>query len=225
MRIFVFMFIIGLSSISQAQIQTNTALVKLTLTDFKKKILQGETILFVNQKDKKKYSVITDAKGYAEIPLIKGFTYDIKFKGLNGDEFDYSPLELENKASLTGFTLQLQYEPGKSFTLKNVLFDFGKATLKPTSFPALDDLVEMLKRKPAAIIEIGGHTDNIGKPEDNLKLSEARAKAVMDYVIKKGITNNRLSFKGYGDTQPVKSNDTDEGRQENRRTEAKILKQ
>ena len=219
MRILFFIFFIPITFYSQAQ---NLAQIKLVLTDFQNKVLIGETIIFVNQQNKKKQFVITNEQGKAEITLDKGFTYDIKFKGLNGDEFDYTPLEIPNRETLKGFSLELQYEPGKSFTLRNVLFDFAKASLKPSSFAALNDLVELLNRKKNISIEIGGHTDNIGKAEDNLRLSEARAKSVMDYLIKKGIAPNRLTFKGYGDTQPVKSNNTEAGRQENRRTEVRI---
>ena len=81
----------------------------------------------------------------------------------------------------------------------------------------------MLTKNPTLKIELGGHTDNVGRPEANQRLSEQRAKAVYDYLINKGIPSNRLSYKGYGETQPVATNDTDEGRRENRRTEIKVL--
>jgi outer membrane protein OmpA-like peptidoglycan-associated protein len=72
-------------------------------------------------------------------------------------------------------------------------------------------------------IEISGHTDNRGSAELNQKLSENRAKAVVDYLVAKGINPSRLEYKGYGKDQPIATNDTDAGRQENRRTEFKIL--
>jgi outer membrane protein OmpA-like peptidoglycan-associated protein len=84
-------------------------------------------------------------------------------------------------------------------------------------------VVELLEKNPTLSIELGGHTDNVGKPEANQKLSEQRAKAVMVYLTNKGIEPSRLSYKGYGESQPVAPNDTEEGRATNRRTEIKIL--
>ena len=83
--------------------------------------------------------------------------------------------------------------------------------------------MELLEQNPALKIELGGHTDNVGRPEDNQRLSEQRAKAVYDYIVGKGVAANRLTYKGYGETQPVATNDTEEGRGENRRTEIKVL--
>lgn len=197
--------------------------VRMTLTNMAKtKPLPNETILFVNQKTKKETATKTNKEGKTEVALEKGFIYDVKFRATGGDTYDYGPLEIENNA--TGFTLTLQYEPPRNFELKNVEFDSGKATLKPVSFAALGELIELMKLKPTTEIEIRGHTDNVGTPAANLKLSEARAKAVVDYVILKGIDKKRLTFKGFGDTQPKNSNDTPQNRQKNRRTEASVTK-
>jgi outer membrane protein OmpA-like peptidoglycan-associated protein len=87
----------------------------------------------------------------------------------------------------------------------------------------LDELVAYLNRKDDERIEIGGHTDNVGKPASNLKLSLDRANAVRDYLIGKGINPERLTAKGYGMTEPIAENNTEEGRAQNRRTEVKIL--
>jgi len=89
----------------------------------------------------------------------------------------------------------------------------------------LNDLVEVMKLKPAMVIEIGGHTDNTGSKEINLKLSQGRADAVRNYLIQKGIPATRVTAKGYGDTQPVADNSTDEGRTKNRRTEVTVIKE
>lgn len=211
---------------STTNTQNNKALIKLTLMNMAKtKVLPNETILFVNDKTKKENATKTNKDGKAEISLDKGFTYNVKFKAVGGDTYDYGPLELENNPTLTGFTLALQYDPPRSFTLKNVEFDSGKSTLKPISFSALNELVELMKAKPTIEIEIRGHTDNVGNAESNLKLSDARAKAVMNYVISKGIQKTRLTSVGLGDTQPKEDNNTPEGRQKNRRTEANITKE
>ncbi|RMG82802.1 MAG: peptidoglycan-associated lipoprotein [Bacteroidetes bacterium] len=114
-------------------------------------------------------------------------------------------------------------EVGKTIVLNNIFFDFDKATLRPESEAEIQNVYTILKENPKLSIEIGGHTDSKGSDEYNQKLSEARAKAVVDRLIEMGISPDRLSYKGYGETQPIASNDTDEGRQLNRRTEFKII--
>lgn len=114
-------------------------------------------------------------------------------------------------------------EVGAKIILKNIFFDFDKATLRPESQAELDRLVKLLQDMPTLKIEISGHTDNIGSALYNQKLSQNRAKTVVDYLITHGIDETRLSYKGYGFSQPIASNDTDEGRQQNRRTEFKVL--
>ncbi len=107
--------------------------------------------------------------------------------------------------------------------MDDVNFETGKADLKIESFPVLDELVAYLIRKDDERIEIGGHTDNVGKTAANILLSMERAKSVMAYVITKGIDASRLAAKGYGSSIPLVSNATREGKAINRRTEIKIL--
>ena len=85
------------------------------------------------------------------------------------------------------------------------------------------DLVEVMKLKKTLVIEIAGHTDNVGSLESNQTLSANRAKSVRNYLIGKGISSSRVTAKGYGETEPVANNMTDEGRQKNRRTEVRII--
>ena len=105
------------------------------------------------------------------------------------------------------------------------MFDSGKATLSPASFKELDVLVDVLKHKKTMKIEIAGHTDDVGNPESNKKLSLARAQTVVNYLKSKGINPERLVAKGYGDTRPIAHNDSAEGRKLNRRTEVVVLKE
>ena len=107
--------------------------------------------------------------------------------------------------------------------MKNIFFDFDKATLRPESTNELERLTKLLNDVPTLKIEISGHTDSKGPDEYNKTLSNNRAKAVLDYLVKAGIAANRLTSVGYGEEQPISTNDTDEGRQLNRRTEFKIL--
>jgi len=104
-----------------------------------------------------------------------------------------------------------------SITLHNILFDTGKATLKAESEAALATVIELLKSDAALKLEVQGHTDNVGAPAANLKLSKDRADAVKAFLVKGGIADARLTTAGLGDTKPVAPNTTDEGRAQNRR--------
>jgi len=107
--------------------------------------------------------------------------------------------------------------------LKNIFFDTDSFRLKKESFAELNTLVELLEKNPGLKVEIGGHTDNVGTEEYNLTLSEKRAESVYDFLVKKGIEKGRLRFKGYGFSEPIAENSTEEGRARNRRTEIKVL--
>ena len=107
--------------------------------------------------------------------------------------------------------------------LKNIFFDFDKSELKAESYVELDKLVEYLNHNKVRI-EIGGHTDNTGSREYNEKLSQDRAKSVYDYLVAHGIAADRLQYRGYGMQKPIDTNDTEEGRANNRRTEFTIIR-
>ncbi|MEI6765453.1 MAG: OmpA family protein [Bacteroidota bacterium] len=114
-------------------------------------------------------------------------------------------------------------EAGETVILKNIFFDFDKAEPKPESQAELNKLVNLLIKNPQMKIEIGGHTDNKGTAEYNQQLSESRSKAVYDFLVAQNIDKKRLSYKGYGMTKPIATNDTEEGRALNRRTEFKVM--
>lgn len=115
-------------------------------------------------------------------------------------------------------------EIGQVFRLNNVFFDFDKYNLRPESYVELDRVVKFLQDYPNVEIEMSAHTDSRGSDAYNITLSDNRAKSVREYILSKGITVNRIVSKGYGETKPVATNDTDEGRQLNRRVEFTILK-
>jgi OOP family OmpA-OmpF porin len=104
-----------------------------------------------------------------------------------------------------------------------VYFDQSSYLLRPESYTQLNQLVALLKSRPGLKIEISGHTDNVGDPRLNLALSENRARVITSYLITNGITENRLRFKGYGQTQPIAANDTEENKRKNRRVEVRLL--
>lgn len=115
-------------------------------------------------------------------------------------------------------------EVGSVVRLNNVYFDFDKWDLRSESFVELDRVVKMLAENPAVEIEMSAHTDSRGTDDYNFKLSDNRARSVMEYIISKGIAPGRIRSQGYGETKPVVANTTDENRQLNRRVEFTILK-
>ena len=112
---------------------------------------------------------------------------------------------------------------GSTIVLRNIFFDYDKSVILQQSYFELQQLLSLLQSHPSMRIEIRGHTDGHGSAEYNQRLSENRAKAVVDYLVSKGIDPKRLHYKGYGKSQPVDTNTTDEGRAHNRRVEFHIL--
>lgn len=115
-------------------------------------------------------------------------------------------------------------EIGAVVRLNNVFFDFDKWNLRPESFIELDRVVKLLTENPSIEIEMSAHTDSRGADDYNFKLSDNRARSVMEYILSKGIAPGRITSKGYGETAPVSTNETDDGRQLNRRVEFTIVK-
>jgi len=120
------------------------------------------------------------------------------------------------------FFLQ-RIEVGTKVVLENIYFETGKAVLTPESYNAIDQVLRFLENNASVQLEISGHTDNTGSFKVNSRLSEARAKAVVDYLVSRGINPARLQYKGYADSQPIASNDTPDGREKNRRVEFKVI--
>lgn len=206
-------------------ISQQKAKLEVSVTDFQNHPLNGEQILFVNQTDHSVTKGVSNDQGIFNIQLLGGQTYDIKIKSV-GDAQEYNTLEIPAIGPNEMYgenSMQIMIEQPKQFTLKNVLFDTGKSSLKTSSYQELNELVELLTLKPDLNIEIAGHTDNVGSEEANQLLSENRAKTVLNYLATQGIDKNRLIAKGYGSTLPVADNATDSGRRQNRRTEIHIL--
>lgn len=169
--------------------------------------------------------VVTDEKGeyLITLPVGKDYAFNVNRKGylFYSDHFS-----LANGHADSTYEKNIGLQPlelNASVVLKNIFFDVNKYDLQQSSVTELDILVKLLNENPGLRIEISGHTDNVGKPADNLVLSNNRAKAVVNYLVSKGIALNRLSPKGYGETKPVAENKTEEGRAQNRRTEMMII--
>ncbi|XOV95001.1 MAG: OmpA family protein [Bacteroidota bacterium] len=151
------------------------------------------------------YSVSTNSEGF--------FFYSESF-------------EVPKDTTYTEIIMDIALEPiekGTKVVLNNIFFESGRAELKPISYVELNKAVDLLKDNPTMVIEIGGHTDNLGSDELNLKLSQSRADAVRDYMILAGLDEARIRSKGYGESMPIEDNATEEGRAANRRTEFEIV--
>jgi outer membrane protein OmpA-like peptidoglycan-associated protein len=121
-------------------------------------------------------------------------------------------------------SIKKMIEEGQSVRLNNIFFDYDKFDLKEESFPELDRLLRFLNENKGVKVQIAAHTDDQGSDPYNQRLSENRAKAVLDYLVTKGIDKNRLKSVGFGEKQPIASNENEEGRAQNRRVEFKFIK-
>ena len=195
---------------------------------FDKKTTKGlpSELELINLKTQETLSrVQTDEQGNYMITLPVGteFAFNVNRKGylFYSDNFF---IEKDSKDSVFNKDISLQpIEVNASVILKNIFFDVNKFDLKPESEAELEKLVQLLTDNPQLKIQITGHTDNTGNENDNLILSENRAKAVVQYLVSHQIDPGRLSSKGYGASQPVADNNIEEGRALNRRTEMKVI--
>ena len=169
--------------------------------------------------------VISDTSGRYTVRLPEPKLYAIE---INASGYLYY-LDILDYSSETGdvelkedFFLR-RVEVGTKVVLNNIYFETGKAILRPESYEALDQVLRFLENNPSMRLEISGHTDNTGSLRINQKLSRDRAAAVVNYLVQKGIPQAMLESRGYADTQPIATNSTADGRQQNRRVEFKVL--
>ena len=178
-------------------------------------IVSGQTLVKVQTNESGHYLIT--------LPLGKDYAFNVNRKGylFYSRNFPFS-----QKTPDSTYTIDIGLQPieaNASVILNNIFFDVNEFELKQQSVAELNRVVELLNDNPGIKILISGHTDTTGKAADNLKLSNNRAKAVVDYLITKGIETARLQYKGFGASQPVTDNTTEEGRAGNRRTELTIL--
>ncbi|MBX7047334.1 MAG: OmpA family protein [Ignavibacteria bacterium] len=154
----------------------------------------------------KRYSFLARINGYYSISNYLDLSVISTYKEMNFN-IEMKPIEI-----------------GEVFRINNIFFDFDKATLRPESFIELDRVAKLLTENPTIDIELSGHTDNVGSDNYNNSLSLDRANSVAAYIFTKGVSSTRITTMGFGKSMPVGTNDTEEGRQLNRRVEFKILK-
>lgn len=190
------------------------------------KALESSIDLINNEKDQIVATFKSNSStGKYLVTLPSGSNYGIAVRK-DGYMFHSENFNIADTLSFQEVVLDVKLkkiEVGNSVVLRNIFFDFDKSNIKAESINELNRLVKLLKENPKVKVEISSHTDDVGSEDYNQKLSESRSKAVIEYVISKGIIANRLIAKGYGETKPMDKNDTETGRQNNRRTEFKIL--
>lgn len=179
-------------------------------------ISNGDTVALTNSND-------VSGQFLASLPSGKTYAFNVYSDGylFYSDQF-----VLTNKRTVEPFKLMVPLESihtGAKIALKNIFYESGSFKLKNESLYEITKLVQFLKENPQVRIEISGHTDYVGQDQANLTLSTNRAKSVYDWLVKQGIAADRLVYKGYGKTQPLDVNTTEEGRARNRRTEVKVL--
>lgn len=223
----------GSTGVTTDVMMTPVAVNKTKLTLLKGVITDSTTHLpleaSIELVDNKKNKVIADFKSNSKtgkylVSLPAGTNYGIAVKAdkylfysANFDIPDTADYQVvEKNVALQSLNV------GSRIVLRNIFFDFDKATLRSESTAELDRLINLLTTYPNLKIEISGYTDSKGSQAYNQKLSESRSKSVVDYLIAHGIASARLTYKGYGMDNPIATNETDEGRQLNRRTEFKI---
>lgn len=220
--------------ISQTQMEeavevesTQLTLMKGVVTDKKTEKPLEATITLTDNATNQKLTTFTSNSetGKYLVTLPAGKNYGISVRA-DGYLFYSENIDLTEKKGYEEIEKNIaldQIEIGKSIVLRNIFFDSGKSKLRDESQAELDRLYDIMDENPGIRVEISGHTDNVGSASFNKKLSQDRAKAVVDYLVEKGISADRLEYAGYGFDKPIATNDTEEGRQKNRRTEFKII--
>ena len=230
MRILVFLAIsLFTAQLGYAQIQNDTDSAKLIIefTDTEQNPLTNRMLVVTNQgSDDQEFKGKTDENGKVVIRVPKGNQYQVVYRAVDGP-VEFQAFKIPDRRGRLTFTFNPQYERVKDriYTLQDVYFNTDKATLRESSYDALNDLLSAMQTNKAMRVEIAGHTDDRASAEYNKDLSQRRAESVKAYLVENGIAKDRIRAKGYGESEPVASNETEEGRQQNRRVEVRVLKQ
>ena len=204
-----------------------------SLTVFKGRILDGllqnpveAVIKIFDNKTGDEYAVMrsNSATGKFLLSLPSGLNYGISVEA-DGYLFHSENFNLPEGSSYNMINKDIELKNidiGSKIALRNVFFDTGRAEVKLDSYPELDRLIQLMNDVPSLKIELSGHTDNVGSVASNQKLSQRRAEAVRGYLVSRSVDGSRITAIGYGSQRPVDSNDTKEGKANNRRTEFEI---
>jgi len=218
--------------LEEKHVTPNLVLVKGTISDDKGKPFSASIEIMDNEKNEvvtKLSSNSVTGKYLVSLPSGKNYGIHVSAKGYLFHSENFNIADASSYAEVNKDIVLKKIEVGETIILKNIFYDFDKATLRNESVSELQRLVSLMEQYPTLKIELSSHTDSKGADDYNLTLSQSRAQSVVDYLISKNISKDRLVAKGYGETVPVALNqnpdgtDNPEGRQMNRRTEFKIL--
>ena len=191
----------------------------------KKPLEASVDILDLEKNDPVYQDYSSEEEGYFLATITTGKDYALNI-AKEGYLFYSGNFSLKGRVTKDPFNIRVYLQPieiGGKVVLQNIFFATNKFDLQDESRTELQKLIDFLTQNPKLKIEVSGHTDNKGTMQANQVLSENRARSVYQYLIANGISADRLSFKGFGQTQPIASNDTEDGRSQNRRTEFKIV--
>jgi len=191
-------------------------------TDYNQQYPQRNKTIILKGKKGTRFETTTNNSGIARVQVAEGDTYTFLCDGITG-EFDCGfGNTLPVPIGAGSGTWEIYYDDDR-FELKGVNFETGKSNILPNSTKILEATVKGLQKFDSVNVEISGHTDNVGGLEYNDKLSQDRAEAVRNYLIKKGIAENRIRAVGYGYSRPKADNKTESGKAQNRRIEISIV--
>lgn len=162
--------------------------------------------------DQERYSIVVEATGYSTVK------YMLDPGEANDKNKVVRDIELYQSSGDPA-----RFEVGKVLRLDNLIFEVAKSRIDPDSYPELDLVVNMMTENKSMIIRLEGHTDYLGDPAKNMKLSEQRVEAVKSYLVSKGVHKNRIKLQAFGGTMPLSRDNTPEGHRLNRRVEVRIL--
>lgn len=204
-----------------------TVVIEGVVTNAKTKALVGAYVMVedVNTGELIAINKSNSATGKYLVVLPAGKTYSVS-ANKEGFFFHSELFDVPKESKFQTIKKDIELKPiekGAKIVINNIFFETGKATLSPQSNVELEKAVDLLKTNPTMTIEVGGHTDNVGDDAYNMKLSHDRSKSVREYLVKAGIASERVQAKGYGESNPIATNDTEDGRKANRRTEFVIL--
>lgn len=184
--------------------------------------------VFANGMEKTAYYMKSNPYYYFDVDMNKNYKLVLRKDGYFAKTVELSTSNLGTIDTIRKDISIAKLELNKTYTLQNVLYEFGKSTLTENSKAVLDNLYQIMVENPAFVIELSSHTDAIGSDAANMKLSQARAESCVTYLVSKGITKDRMVAKGYGESMPKVPNTTEDGKDDpagraiNRRTEFKI---
>ena len=222
---FTFLFIVIPFSLLMSQDMKATefkALINLKVTTLENDPIVNEAVMFVAKGDGQEFIATTAGDGTAQVLLPKGKTYDVKYKDLI-EKVDYSSFEIPGGLGKFSFEITIKFEPSDVVELKGVIFS-EDGVLDEISCIELDMMIEVLMLNPKMEIVIASHCDNSKTEKESLEYTKMQADIVKTYLVKAGVSGNRIEPLGIGQAEPIAPNALPEGRAKNNRIEIRVTK-